>query len=149
MSALPLPSIRLATPEDSPALTDLASQLGYPSTLEQVVKRLNNLIEKPEENAVFVAELDGRVVGWVHVHLYLLLVDDLEAEIGGLVVDADLRGQGVGAQLMAAAEAWARENGCQSVYLRSNTLRTEAHAFYRHLGYSLIKSQYAFRKVIR
>jgi GNAT superfamily N-acetyltransferase len=89
------------------------------------------------------------VVGWVHVHLYLLLVDDLEAEIGGLVVDADLRGQGVGAQLMAAAEAWARENGCQSVYLRSNTLRTEAHAFYRHLGYSLIKSQYAFRKVIR
>jgi GNAT superfamily N-acetyltransferase len=149
MSAQPLPKIRLVIPADVTALADLASQLGYPSTPEQVANRLDNLAGKPEENAVLVAEIDGRVIGWVHVHLYLLLVDDREAEIGGLVVDADLRGQGVGAQLMAAAEAWAGQHGCQSVYLRSNTKRTEAHAFYKKLGYNLIKSQYAFRKFIK
>jgi GNAT superfamily N-acetyltransferase len=89
------------------------------------------------------------VVGFVHVHLYLLLVDDREAEIGGLVVDASVRGRGLGARLMAAAEAWSLEKGCSSVYLRSNTLRTRAHAFYKNLGYSIIKSQYAFRKMLR
>ena len=148
MSALPSPKIRLTTPADAPDLAELATQLGYPSTPEQIAKRLEGLAGKPDENAVFVAELGGRVVGWVHVHLYLLLVDDREAEIGGLVVDAGVRGRGLGAQLMAAAEAWALEQGCSSVYLRSNTLRTAAHAFYKNLGYSLVKSQYAFRKVL-
>jgi GNAT superfamily N-acetyltransferase len=146
MSELPPTKIRLATPADVPDLTQLAGQLGYPSTTEQVAPRFDALTGKPDENALFVAEVGGRVAGWVHVHLYSLLVDDPEAEIGGLVVDASLRGQGLGAQLMAAAEAWAREKGCPSVYLRSNTLRSEAHTFYQGLGYRLIKSQYAFRK---
>lgn len=140
--------LRRATPADVPDLADLATQLGYPSTLEQIARRLEVLAGEPAVNAVFVAELDGRAVGWVHVHLYRLLVDDLEAEIGGLVVDASARGQGLGARLMEVAENWARERGCLSVYLRSNTLRTQAHTFYQKLGYRLIKSQYAFRKML-
>ena len=139
-------TIRPATPDDASLLAELATQLGYPSTTEQVAKRFASLADASAENAVFVAEIHGRVVGWVHVHLYRLLVDDPEAEIGGLVVEASLRGQGLGAKLMGAAEAWAREMGCPSVYLRSNTKRTEAHTFYKNLGYSLVKSQYAFRK---
>jgi GNAT superfamily N-acetyltransferase len=146
MSELPPIKIRPATPADVHDLAELAGQLGYPSKPEQVAPRFEALAGKADENALFVAEMEGRVAGWVHVHLYCLLVDDPEAEIGGLVVDASLRGQGLGAQLMAAAEAWAREKGCPSVYLRSNTLRIEAHAFYQQLGYRLIKSQYAFRK---
>jgi GNAT superfamily N-acetyltransferase len=98
---------------------------------------------------VFVAELEGRVVGWVHVHLYCLLVEDIEAEIGGLVVDTGMRGRGLGTQLMRAAEAWAVDKGCKSVYLRSNTLRADAHEFYQQIGYRLIKSQYAFRKMLK
>jgi GNAT superfamily N-acetyltransferase len=146
MSEMPPTRIRPSTPADIPDLAQLAGQLGYPSTPEQVARRFEALAGEPDENALFVAEVDGRVAGWVHVHLYSLLVDDPEAEIGGLVVDASRRGQGLGAQLMAAAEAWAREKGCPSVYLRSNTMRTEAHAFYQQLGYRLVKSQYAFRK---
>jgi GNAT superfamily N-acetyltransferase len=146
MSKQPAPSISLAVPADIPDLADLAGQLGYPSTPEQVAGRFDTLNKKPDENAVFVAELDGRVAGWVHVHRYQLLVESPEAEIGGLVVDASLRGRGFGALLMEAAETWARGKGCPSVYLRSNTLRAEAHAFYQALGYRLIKSQYAFRK---
>ena len=146
MSELLPARIRLATPADIPDLAELAGQLGYPSTPEQVAPRFEALAAKPDENALIVAEVEGHAAGWVHVHLYSLLVDDPEAEIGGLVVDAGRRGQGLGAQLMAAAEAWARNKGCPSVYLRSNTLRTEAHAFYQQLGYRLVKSQYAFRK---
>jgi len=47
---------------------------------------------------------------------------------------------------MQAAEAWTLEKGCTSVYLRSNVIRTRAHKFYKRIGYTIVKSQYAFRK---
>jgi N-acetylglutamate synthase-like GNAT family acetyltransferase len=142
-------TIRLARLEDAEALAKLAEQLGYPSTGEQVRRRFEILAEKSDENAVFVAEADGKILGWVHVHLYSLLVDDPETEIGGLVVDESVRGQRIGEKLMQAAEAWTLEKGCSSVYLRSNVVRTRAHEFYKRIGYTLIKSQYAFRKVLK
>jgi GNAT superfamily N-acetyltransferase len=143
------PTIRLARPEDAEALTNLAGQLGYPSTVAQIRKRFEMLLERSEENAVFVAESDGNILGWVHTHIYTLLVDDPETEIGGLVVDEKYRGQSIGEKLMRAAEAWTLEKGCSSVYLRSNVIRTQAHEFYKRLGYDIVKSQYAFRKVLK
>jgi len=109
---------------------------------------LTELLERPDENAIFIADRNGRPLGWVHAHLHRLLVNDPEVEIGGLIVDESVRGQGIGEQLMRAAEAWAKKRGCSSVYLRSNTIRTLAHEFYKRIGYEIIKSQYAFRKKI-
>ena len=143
------PMIRLARLEDTDALANLAGQLGYPSTVEQIRRRFEVLMEKSDENAVFVAEANGKILGWVHVHIYSLLVDDPETEIGGLVVDEAARGQRIGEELMQAAEAWTLEKGCSSVYLRSNVIRTHAHEFYKRIGYSVIKSQYAFRKKLK
>ncbi|MFL7870579.1 MAG: GNAT family N-acetyltransferase, partial [Anaerolineales bacterium] len=108
-------TVRIARLEDTEALTKLAGQLGYPSTVEQVRRRFQILAEKSDENAVFVAQADGKILGWVHAHLYNLLVDDPEIEIGGLVVDKSVRGQRVGERLMQAAEAWTLEKGCSSV----------------------------------
>ena len=142
-------SIRPARQEDAESLANLATQLGYPSTAEQIRERFDILRARPDENAVLVAEVDGVVVGWVHAHTYKLLVEAPEVEIGGLVVDENLRGQGIGEELMHDAEAWAREQGCASVYVRSNTIRTRAHEFYKRIGYEILKSQYALRKVLK
>ena len=141
-------TIRFTKEEDTEALSNLAGQLGYPSTSQQVLGRLTVLLARPDENAIFVADQNGRLLGWVHAHLYRLLVDDPEVEIGGLIVDESVRGQGIGEQLMQAAETWAKKMGCSSVYLRSNTVRTSAHEFYKRIGYEIVKSQYAFRKRI-
>jgi N-acetylglutamate synthase-like GNAT family acetyltransferase len=141
-------TIRHARREDISALTKLIVQLGYPSTNEQVHRRFEILVGKKDENTVLVAELNGKIIGWVHAHIYNLLVDDPEVEIGGLVVDESMRGQGIGEKLMRAAEDWACEHSCTSVYVRSNTIRTRAHEFYKGLGYEIIKSQYAFRKTV-
>ena len=146
MSKTVSPTIRLARLEDAGALANLAGQLGYPATVEQTRRRFEGLGQKPDDNAVFVAEVDGKILGWVHVHLYNLLVDDPEAEIGGLIVDETARGQRIGERLMQAAEAWTLEKGCSSVYIRSNVIRTRAHEFYKRIGYTIIKNQYAFRK---
>ena len=94
-----------------------------------------------------VAELrDGGVVGWVLIHMYRLVTSDCLAQVAGLVVDENHRGQGVGALLMEAAEKWARERGCRGVILRSRVMRKEAHAFYRRLGYTNTKTQEVFLK---
>ena len=48
--------------------------------------------------------------------------------------------------LLARAEQWAKASGCSLVRLRSTSTRTKAHAFYEHLGYTNIKTQYSFAK---
>ncbi len=139
-------TIRRARPDDAERLAQLSTQLGYPSLHDEVKQRLA-LIENAHDHAVFVAENSrGKVVGWVHVSISYLVESDPEAEIGGLVVDEAARETGVGRLLMKRAEEWAREKNLHSVYLRSNIIRKEAHEFYKRLGYSIIKTQYAFRK---
>ena len=61
-------------------------------------------------------------------------------------MDDAWRGKVIGRDLMAAAEDWAVQKGCVSVYVRSNILRAEAHIFYERIGYSNAKTQYAFRR---
>jgi GNAT superfamily N-acetyltransferase len=142
-------TIRLARLEDVQALANLSGQLGYQATVEQVRKRFVTLSLKPEEHAVFVAERNGRVVGWVHAYIQAGLLADPETQIGGLVVEEALRGQRIGAVLMQAVEDWTLKKGCASISLRSNVIRTQAHKFYEQIGYSVFKSMVAFRKVLR
>lgn len=50
-------------------------------------------------------------------------------------VRADLRGQGIGEQLMAAAMDRARARGCGMIQLTTDLRRTAAHRFYTRLGF--------------
>jgi GNAT superfamily N-acetyltransferase len=50
-------------------------------------------------------------------------------------VAADLRGQGIGAALMAECESRARAAGCTMIQLTTDASRKEAHRFYARLGY--------------
>jgi GNAT superfamily N-acetyltransferase len=78
----------------------------------------------------------------------MLLVADLYAEVGGLVVDENHRGRGIGRILMQHAEQWARGRGCETVCVRSNVVRERAHVFYQGIGYDNIKTQRMFLKVL-
>ncbi len=133
---------------DAAIVAELSGELGYPATTAAILNRFQ-LIAAREDAEVYVAEAsDGGVVGWVHVYGTYLLESDPHAEIGGLVVAEKARGQGVGAELMSAAEAWAKDHGYGSVRVRSRIVRVEAHGFYERLGYGRIKTQHSFRKAI-
>ena len=139
-------TIRAASPGDAAQLAELSRQLGYPSQPEEMKRRLAR-VQPDEEHALFVAEQQGGgVVGWVHVFLYHSIENPTRAEVGGLVVDERCRSQGLGHQLLAWAEEWAREKGCRAIGLRSNVIRERAHTFYEREGYRVIKTQKAFRK---
>jgi len=55
------------------------------------------------------------------------------AFVANLWVDESLRGQGLGRQLMAAAEAHARAEGCRIIFLTTHDF--QAPGFYRRCGY--------------
>jgi GNAT superfamily N-acetyltransferase len=140
-------NIRLANESDAPAIADLCGQMGYPAKPEEVSRRLGQITQS-EQYALFIAEVDGQVAGWIHVVTYPLLDMDLHAELGGLVVNEAQRGQGIGRALMLRAEQWARRGGCREMRIRSNMTRTGSHEFYKKAGFEIIKSQYTFRKIL-
>ncbi len=55
---------------------------------------------------------------------------------GLLSVDPDRQRSGLGKRLIAAAEAFCREAGCDAMDMRIVNLREELPAFYRQLGYA-------------
>ena len=141
-------TVRLARLGDARRVATLCHQLGYPVSQEEAQRRLK-CIQQDERHAVYVAELvDGYVIGWVHVYLRMLLLANQHAEVGGLVVDENHRGRGIGRILMQHAEQWARGQGCETIYVRSNVVLERAHIFYRGIGYDNIKSQRTFLKVL-
>ena len=138
--------IRPMTAADAPAVADLTTQLGYPAGADETRSRLALLDARPDDHAVLVADEDGRAVGWVHVALYTSLESGCAASLGGLVVDEAQRSGGIGAELLAAAEAWAREHGARRLVVRSRVTRERAHRFYEREGYELVKTSHVFEK---
>lgn len=138
--------IRSATLADAGRLAALCGQLGYPSSPEQMQRRLAR-IQQEGDNALLVAEgPNGQAIAWVQVYVRQLSMVDRHAELGGLVVDEVHRGRGVGRLLMAQAEAWAIARGCGSVLIHSNAIRQRAHRFYLGIGYEQFKTSCVFRK---
>jgi GNAT superfamily N-acetyltransferase len=138
--------IRRAKSADAPQIAILSGQLGYPGTAAQMRKRLTG-IKPASQHAVFVADSpEYGVIGWVHVSRQPLLEVEIRAEVNGLVVAEGQRSMGAGALLLAAAEDWARKQGCQGMSVRSNVIRERAHQFYERHGYEHYKTQKSFRK---
>ena len=136
---------RRANAADAEAIAKLSGQLGYPLSADDVRSRLAMLAALPT-HAIFVAECDSRVCGWVHAYVQQSIVLGERGEILGLVVAEDMRRRGVGRLLMNEGERWVRDRGIDMIVLRSNLQRPESHAFYPALGYEHFKSQAAYRK---
>jgi N-acetylglutamate synthase-like GNAT family acetyltransferase len=138
--------IRVATPADSVAISNLCRQLGYSVSPAQVEQRLA-LIQNQVNHAIFVAQLPNqKLAGWIHIYSHPSLLAEHQAEIGGLVVDVHCRQCGIGQKLIQAAQNWAKKQGCTNIIVRSNMVRKEAHLFYIKAGYKISKTQLVFSR---
>ena len=140
-------SARKMVRANTSAVAALSAQLGYETTPTQLTRRFLTL-QQDANNGLFVAAQGAEVVGWLHVYNVRLLETDGYAEIGGVVVDAAVRRQGVGRQLLGQAEAWAAAQGFGELRLRSGLHRLDAHEFYKRIGYELAKTSHMFRKEV-
>jgi GNAT superfamily N-acetyltransferase len=139
--------VRPARISDAEDISRLTVQLGYEVDASTVMARLSRILARQDQRFL-VAELDDRLVGWVHAIVWEFVETGPFVILGGLVVDRSLRRKGIGRTLVITAEEWAVEQGCSVVRLWSSVARTEAHRFYEQLGYSNIKSQYSFVKSV-
>jgi GNAT superfamily N-acetyltransferase len=140
--------IRAARTADAAPMGELSGILGYPVEEETMRNRLQRLSRR-EGHGVFVAELNGEIIGWIHGAERELVVADKIAEICGLVVADGRRSGGVGRRLVEAVEQWVLGRGLDQVSVRSNVVRTESHPFYEKIGYTRSKTQHVYRKDLR
>jgi GNAT superfamily N-acetyltransferase len=138
--------IREITPADADVAGQLTAELGYPVDSATLRARIASLTAAG--HGVFVACHAERVIGWIHVSAVQHMQSEPRAEIGGLVVAADARGEGVGALLVKRAEQWARDHGLGSVLVRSQVMREAAHRFYLREGYVRTKTSAVFSKML-
>jgi GNAT superfamily N-acetyltransferase len=135
--------VRPAAAHDAERIAALMIQLGYEVQARQLAARLERRSDRRE---IFVAVSNERILGWASVCTDEHFVTGFGAQLEGLVVDDRARSTGIGARLLAAAEAWARERGCAEMRVQSNVVRERAHIFYERCGYATIKTQHQLRK---
>jgi GNAT superfamily N-acetyltransferase len=143
--------IRPAIPADLPSLLDLYEQLAegrghHPLPIEAARPALAAIADQSPARTLLTALLDGEVAGTVDL---LIMAPNLThnglpwAIAEHVVVHRARRGRGVGRALMEEAIRRARAAGCHRIELTSDNSRTDAHAFYRSLGFET--SAQAFR----
>ena len=135
--------LREVNSDDSRQVMILCKQLGYEISLS-TVKRNIEILNKENDNKVFVAEYEHAVIGWIGV-AYVLTIQSIPfCEVRGLVVDEQFRKNNVGKLLIEKAARWCKEKGCSILRVRCNIKRQPIHSFYTHLGFSEKKEQKIF-----
>ena len=137
--------VRPPLPGDAPALAALAGELCYPTSSEALLGRMAAL--HPTDAVLIVStDADDIPTGWCHVEVRRTLVEPLSALILGLVVGEQHRAAGIGSELLAAAERWARARNCRRLVVATRITRERAHAFYAREGYEVAKTSYFLTK---
>lgn len=125
--------VRVARADDADALWPLVEAFASTATptRERFAPTFADVTRRPDLR-VLVAEEAGAVVGYLLAQLEpTFFADGPVAWVQEVMVDAPVRGSGVGRALMAAAEDWGLAHGAAYVALASR----RAGGFYEALGY--------------
>lgn len=129
-----LPSIVRMLAED-----DLGSQRErFEDPLPESYYKAFGQIENDPGHELIVAELDGKVIGTLHL-IFIPSISyqgGLRAQVESVRVDGGYRGQGIGAKMMEWTIERARARGAHMMQLTTHKSREDAHRFYERLGFT-------------
>jgi GNAT superfamily N-acetyltransferase len=138
--------LRPAVDADAERIAAIFTDEGYPAGPSAIVARLARFAG-PDSHVV-VADREGEVIGFIAFHaLPRFEHDDDVVRILALVVDAGARERGLGHQLMAEAEHFARERGAAFVEVTAGRHRPEARHLYESLGYDASVTAYLRKRL--
>jgi len=113
-----------------------------PGYVEHTTSELFETIEK-QEGKIFVAEDDGKFIGFVagftmkqSEENLLSVIPSKLGVISDVYVDDAYRGQQLGTNLMEKMEAHLKDMGCDAIWIDIVAFNTTAHSFYNKLGYT-------------
>jgi ribosomal protein S18 acetylase RimI-like enzyme len=139
-----LTTFRPARRDDVPGIVALLASDPLGITRERLEEPLPSAyyeafeaIENDPHNTLIVAEQEGQLVGVLQLTLIpgLTYQGGWRAQIEGVRVGAEVRGQGIGRALIEHATERARAAGCRLVQLTTDKRRPEAVRFYESLGF--------------
>jgi ribosomal protein S18 acetylase RimI-like enzyme len=146
--------IRLGKPDDVDAISDLYLQSAHYHATEvdpavfdvpergDVLASVGRMLASDNPAILVAADAESRPVGYA-----IVLMNPAQAQGGtyrdvryafvdDLAVAQGIRGQGVGTQLLRAAEAWARDRGAEAMLLDTHPNNVRALRFYHErMGY--------------
>jgi len=141
-----LPDIifRIATHADVPSIVRLLAddELGslrekYENPIPTSYYSAFELIDKDPNHELIVAELDGEVIGTLHLMFLpsLSFQGGLRAQVESVRVDTQYQNQGIGSEMMKWAIQRAKDRNAHIVQLTTHKSRADAHRFYERLGF--------------
>jgi GNAT superfamily N-acetyltransferase len=136
-------SLRRMKLEDAESISALSKQLGYGLDVDETKDLIGLVNNHPDHIALVIAD-EKKQIGWIHAFKTLRIESKPFIEIGGLVVDENYRGKGVGKLLINAIKNWSEQEEISTIRVRCHTKRKEAHLFYNKLGFSESKEQKIF-----
>ena len=122
------------------------TSLGYDYDLNKQRNKIQKVIQD-DSQVIFVAEIDNKAVGYIHLLNYDVIYADNCKNCLGLAVDNNYKRMGIGSALLSKGELWAKENGAAGIRLCSGIERESAHKFYLANGYVENKIQKNLRKI--
>jgi GNAT superfamily N-acetyltransferase len=135
---------RLAKRTDLPAIVrmladdDLGSQRErYEEPLPETYYAAFEQVDRDVNHELIVAELNGEVIGTLHLMLLpsLSFQGGLRAQVESVRVDKTHQGQGIGSDMLRWAIERAQGRGAHVVQLTTHKSRADAHRFYERLGF--------------
>ena len=130
-------TVRQAIPSDSAQVSHLYNQLVVDVGIRVLPSRIASISQDPN-TALFVCELDGTVRATALVSLCSDVMYGFQpfAVLENVVVDASVRGSGVGELLLGHIEVYGQAKDCSKIMLLSSANRADAHRFFVRAGFA-------------
>ena len=137
--------VSLASQQDIPALVTLinsayrgeASKKGWTTEADLVqgelrtdITSLTDILKNKDAIMLKYVSENGDITGCVYLHK-----QERGLYLGMLTVSPLLQGSGIGKKLLKAAEQYAKENNCSSIFMNVISLRHELIAWYERHSY--------------
>jgi GNAT superfamily N-acetyltransferase len=127
--------VRRADKKDVSMIRSLLHQLGYASLDDEAIAQKIIDYRKPNY-CILVSESTHGVTGFISLHCFEVFHSPGKiGRITAFCVDEAVRGQGVGIQLLEAADKYFIQEGCTKLEVTSNIRRAATHEFYLRRGY--------------
>ena len=133
--------VRALAPVDAASWLRMRQALWPDSEVHEVTDFFAGKLEEPQ--AVLVAELDSALIGFVELSVRS---PPRVGYLEGWYVEPEHRRRGVGRALVAAAEDWARGQGCKEFGSDTQLWNDESAAAHKALGFTEVEQLRMFRK---
>lgn len=143
--------VRKATVKAAPIVAQLAAKLWPHHTEAEMTAEFEETLRK-QDTAVFLLSVDDHAVGFAQCGLRHDYVEGTSTSpvgyLEGVFVDTPYRKRGYAKVLLAACEAWAKEQGCAEFASDCELHNTDSLQFHLNVGFEEANRIICFKKTL-